>query len=262
MSFKGPFQWGLLKQMLGYSYPMLFVGLAYVINETLDRAMLKNILFEMNIEAGYNKSDSLTKALEQNGIYGANYKITMIITMFIQAFRYASEPFFFKNEADKNSKAIISKMMTYFVIVLVFIFLLITLYLHVFKYFIPNESYWSGLFVVPILLLANICLGIYTTLSIWYKLSKHTIFGAYISGFGALITLALNYFLIPKLGFTACAYTTLACYFSMMIISYLAGRKYYPIHYDLKRIFFYLILGAVIYIASISFDPLDSYNWK
>ena len=97
---------------------MLFVGLAYVINETLDRAMLKNILFELNLTAGFDSSEALTKALEQNGIYGANYKITMIVTMFIQAFRYASEPFFFKNESDKNSKEIISKMMTYFVIVL------------------------------------------------------------------------------------------------------------------------------------------------
>ena len=120
MNFSGKFQWALLKKMLQYSYPMLFVGLAYVINETLDRAMLKNILFERYIDQGLSSSESLTKALEQNGIYGANYKITMIVTMFIQAFRYASEPFFFKNERDKDSKTIISMMMTYFVIVLVF----------------------------------------------------------------------------------------------------------------------------------------------
>ncbi|MBG16374.1 MAG: polysaccharide biosynthesis protein [Crocinitomicaceae bacterium] len=262
MSFKGSFDFLLLKKMLSYSMPMLFVGLAYVINETLDRAMLKNILFDMNISNNYSSSESLTMALEQNGIYGANYKITMIVTMFIQAFRYASEPFFFKNESDKNSKEIISKMMTYLVIVLVFIFLLITLYLHLFKYFIPDESYWSGLFVVPFLLGANICLGIYTTLSIWYKLSKQTIFGAYISGFGALLTLGLNYLLIPKFGFAGCAYTTLACYFSMMVVSYLIGRKYYPIPYNLKSILFYIVLGAIIYLISLSFNALEMYNWK
>ena len=262
MEFKGRYDLGLLKKMFSYSLPMLFVGLAYVINETLDRAMLKNILFELNLTAGFDSSEALTKALEQNGIYGANYKITMIVTMFIQAFRYASEPFFFKNESDKNSKEIISKMMTYFVIVLVFIFLLITLYLHLFKYFIPNETYWTGLNVVPFLLGANICLGLYTTLSIWYKLSSKTIFGAYISGFGALLTLALNYMLIPKFGFEGCAYTTLACYFSMMVISYIAGRKYYPIPYNFKRILFYILTGGLLYSISLTFDPFEMYSWK
>ncbi len=261
MNFSGKFQWALLKKMLQYSYPMLFVGLAYVINETLDRAMLKNILFERYIDQGLSSTESLTKALEQNGIYGANYKITMIVTMFIQAFRYASEPFFFKNERDKDSKTIISKMMTYFVIVLVFIFLLITLYLHVFKYFIPNAIYWEGLGVVPILLAANICLGIYTTLSIWYKLSKHTIYGAYISGFGALITLSVNYLLIPIYGYQACAIATLICYSSMMAISYFIGQKYYPIPYNIKKILLYVFLGLFLYLISLPFEPLNNYDW-
>ena len=261
MSFKGEFQWELLKKMFGYSSPMLFVGLAYVINETLDRAMLKNILFNSYIEDGFNSTESLTKALEKNGIYGANYKITMIVTMFIQAFRYASEPFFFKNEADKNSKTIISKIMTYFVIVLVFIFLTITLYLHVFKYFIPNDIYWEGLVVVPILLAANICLGIYTTLSIWYKLSKHTIYGAYISGFGAILTLSINYLLIPIYGYQACAITTLICYFSMMVVSYFLGQKHYHIPYNIKKIFLYVFLGGGLYAISLPFEPMENYHW-
>ena len=261
MSFKGEFRWELLKKMFAYSSPMLFIGLAYVINETLDRAMLKNILYNSYIEEGFNSTESLTKALEKNGIYGANYKITMIVTMFIQAFRYASEPFFFKNEADKNSKTIISKIMTYFVIVLVFIFLTITLYLHIFKYFIPNEIYWEGLVVVPILLAANICLGIYTTLSIWYKLSKHTIYGAYISGFGAILTLTINYLLIPIYGYLACAITTLICYFSMMVVSYFLGQKYYHIPYDLKKIFLYVFIGSGLYAISLPFEPMENYQW-
>ena len=143
MSFKGTFDFTVLKEMISYAAPMLLVGLAYVVNETLDRAMLKSILFNQYLEDGdaKNSSQALSMALSQNGIYGANYKITMIVSMFIQAFRYASEPFFFKNEASKNSKDSLAKVMNYFIIVLVFTFLVITLFLHLFKYFIPNPEY-------------------------------------------------------------------------------------------------------------------------
>ena len=204
------------------------------------------------------------KAQIQNGIYGANYKITMIISMFIQAFRYASEPFFFNNESQKNSKEVIADIMNYIVIILVFIFLVITLYLHVFKYFIPNPIYWDGLKVVPILLCANIFLGIYTTLSMWYKLTKQTKYGAYISGFGAMITFCINLSFIPIYGYIASAYATLFCYGSMMVISYLLGQRFYPVPYNLKKIFLYLGIGALIYfISSISmpFNPFHNYGW-
>ena len=264
MKFNGHFHWSLLKRMLSYSSPMLFVGLAYVVNETLDRAMLKSILYEQNITNGLNEELAVAKAQIQNGIYGANYKITMIISMFIQAFRYASEPFFFNNESQKNSKEVIANIMNYFVIILVFIFLVITLYLHVFKYFIPNPIYWDGLKVVPILLCANIFLGIYTTLSMWYKLTKQTKYGAYISGFGAMITFCINLSFIPIYGYIASAYATLFCYGSMMVISYLLGQRFYPVPYNLKKIFFYLGIGALIYfISSISmpFNPFHNYGW-
>ncbi len=261
MKFNGVFQWSLLKNMLSYSYPMLFVGLAYVVNETLDRAMLKSILYEQNIASGMDEGIAVAKAQIQNGIYGANYKITMIISMFIQAFRYASEPFFFNNESQKNSKEVIANIMNYFVIILVFIFLVITLYLHVFKYFIPNPIYWDGLKVVPILLCANIFLGIYTTLSMWYKLTKLTKYGAYISGFGAIITFSINLIFIPTYGYIASAYATLFCYGSMMIISYILGQKFYPVPYDLKKILFYIVIGGLIYIISMPFDPMHNYNW-
>ena len=251
MNLKGHFDWTLLKKMLTYSYPMLFVGLAFVINETLDRAMLKDMLYNQYMDSGMSSVKSLEMALSQNGIYGANYKITMIVTMFIQAFRYASEPFFFNNEKNKNSKEIFATIMNYFVITLVFIFLIITLYLQVFKYFIPNPAFWEGLKVVPILLAANICLGIYTTVSMWYKLTKKTIYGAYISIFGALITLTINFIFIPNYGYLASAYATLACYGAMMLLSYLLGQKFYPIKYDIKKIALYVSLGALLYIISL-----------
>ena len=145
--------------------------------------------------------------------------------MFIQAFRYASEPFFFKDEENKNSKETLAKVMNYFTIMLMFIFLVITLYLQLFKYFIPNPDYWEGLKVVPILLAANICLVLYTSLSMWYKLSDKTIYGAYISGFGVIVTIAINFLLIPQYGYVASAYATLSCYSSMMVLSYLLGQK-------------------------------------
>ena len=264
MRFKGTFDFTIIKEMIRYAGPMLLVGLAYVVNETLDRAMLKSILFNQYLENGdaENSSQALSMALSQNGIYGANYKISMIVSMFIQAFRYASEPFFFKNEASKNSKDTLAKVMNYFVVVLVFTFLGITLFLHLFKYFIPNPEYWSGLKVIPILLGANICLGIYTSLSIWYKLSEKTIYGAIISIFGVLITLVINFIFIPIYGYEASAYATLFCYGSMMIISYFLGQYHYKVPYNLKKIILYFIAGGVLYWLSLDFDASINYSIK
>ncbi len=258
MNFRGNFDFSIIKSMLKYSGPMLLVGLAYVINETLDRAMLKEILFSQYIESGISRTESLKLAQSQNGIYGANYKITMIISMFIQAFRYASEPFFFKDEENKNSKETLAKVMNYFTIMLMFIFLVITLYLQLFKYFINNPDYWEGLRVVPILLGANIFLGVYTSLSIWYKLSDKTIYGAYISGFGVIVTIAINFLLIPKYGYVASAYATLSCYSSMMLLSYLLGQKHYKVPYSLKKFFTYMGSGILIYMLSIPTNPTQN----
>lgn len=182
----------------------------------------------------------------------------MIISMFIQAFRYASEPFFFKDEENKNSKETLAKVMNYFTIMLMFIFLVITLYLQLFKYFINNPDYWEGLRVVPILLGANIFLGVYTSLSIWYKLSDKTIYGAYISGFGVIVTIAINFLLIPKYGYVASAYATLSCYSSMMLLSYLLGQKYYKVPYSLKKFFTYMGSGILIYMLSIPTNPTQN----
>jgi len=262
MSFKGSFDFSLFKDMLRYASPMLLVGLAYVINETLDRAMLKTILHDQYLENGSasNSNEALKMALAQNGIYGANYKITMIVSMFIQAFRYASEPFFFKDQKNKDSKETLSKVMNYFIIVLVFTFLIITMYLHIFKYFIPNSNYWVGLKVVPILLAANICLGIYTSLSIWYKLSEKTIFGSLISITGVIITLIINFLFIPKYGYLASAYATLACYGSMMLISYFLGQYFYPVKYKIWRFLAYFMAGGLIYYFSLDFNGQENFS--
>lgn len=262
MNFKGSFDFSLFKNMLRYASPMLLVGLAYVINETLDRAMLKSILHDQYLESGSASSsnEALKMALAQNGIYGANYKITMIVSMFIQAFRYASEPFFFKDQINKDSKETLSKVMNYFIIVLVFTFLVITMYLHIFKYFIPNSNYWVGLKVVPVLLAANICLGIYTSLSIWYKLSEKTIFGSLISITGVIITLIINFLFIPKYGYLASAYATLGCYGSMMLISYFFGQYFYPVKYKIRKFLVYFLSGGLIYYLSLDFNGQESFS--
>ena len=230
----GKLQQKILKEMLWFGIPLLLAGLAGIINETLDRILLKRLLFDSFGEKA---------TLSQLGIYGANYKISIIITLFIQAFRYAAEPFFFAQQKDKNAKNIYAKVMNYFVAVVAFIFLGVMFNIEYIKYFIPNSAYWEGLKVVPTLLFANIFLGIYYNQSIWYKLTDKTMYGALIAVFGAFITLVMNYVLIPRIGYVGSAYTTLACYFSMVLFSYFLGQKYFPIAYDLKKIIGYL-LGA------------------
>jgi len=232
------FELSLLKKMFVYALPLLVFGLAGIVNETIDRIMLKRILFE---------SHGLKETMSQIGIYGACYKISIIITLFIQAFRYAAEPFFFSQEKEKNAKETYSKVMTYFVIVCATIFLGVMLFMDVIKYFIPNEEYWIGLKVVPILLFANISLGIYYNQSIWYKLSGKTKFGAYIGIFGAGITILLNYIWIPLYGYVGSAWATLVCYGSMMLLSFILSRKHYPIQYNLPKIFLYLGLSFSLY---------------
>lgn len=261
MDFKGEFDWKLLKHMWRYALPMLFVGLAGIVNETLDRSMLKRMLTNQYMEDGLSITKAAEKSLIQLGIYGANYKITMFLSMFIQAFRYAAEPFFFNQEKEKNSKKIIAKVMTYFVIVVTIIFLGLDLFLPILKYFTPSKVYWVGLKIIPILLLANVFLGIFVNLSIWYKLSHKTNYGAYISIIGAVITIALNFAFIPKYGYVASAWATLACYAAMMIISYFLGQKHYPIPYNLKKIGIYLGLGTILFLIKVPFEPYVSYEW-
>jgi len=231
----------ILKEMLIYSLPLLIAGLAGIINETLDRIMLKRMLFD---SLGEKETMSII------GIYGANYKVSIIITLFIQAFRYAAEPFFFAQAKEKDPHKVYARVMNYFVIVCATIFLGVMLYLDILKYFIPNKTYWVGLKVVPILLLANVFLGIYYNQSVWYKLTDKTSYGALLAIFGAVITVVLNYFFIPEYNYIASAWATFACYASMMVASYFLGQHYYPVPYNLKKNFSVLFAAVLLYFVS------------
>jgi O-antigen/teichoic acid export membrane protein len=221
-----------------YAFPLLVAGLAGMINETMDRVLLKFLL------------PSTSNVMEQLGIYGACYKISIIMTIFIQTYRYAAEPFFFNEHKKSDAKNTYAKTMNYFFIVCMFIFLLTTFYLDVVKLFI-GQSYRQGLNIVPILLLANLALGVFFNLSIWYKLSGQTKFGAYLTILGAVLTIAGNLVLIPMLGYTGAAWATLICYIGMTIASYLLGKKYYSIPYNLKKMGTYFILGLLFYFIDL-----------
>lgn len=239
----------LIRSMLIYAAPLMVAGFAGMINEALDRIILSYMIPDTH------------EALRQQGIYGATYKLSMMMTMFIQTFRFAAEPFFFAKQKEADVREVYAYVMKYFVLGCAFIFLIVMLYLDVFKFFIGsynNPVYWEGLHVVPILLLANLCLGIYLNQSMWYKWSGQTKFGAWFSLFGAAITIVLNIILIPILGYTGCAWTTLICYAGMMALSYFYGRYYYPVNYDLKRIFGYLILAiALVTVSKLVHDKLN-----
>ncbi|MBK8848094.1 MAG: polysaccharide biosynthesis C-terminal domain-containing protein [Bacteroidetes bacterium] len=224
----------LWRESLLYALPLLIAGFAGMINETLDRILISYLIKPPQ------------QALYQQGIYGACYKLSILMTLFIQAFRFAAEPFFFNRKNEQNEKQVFANVMKYFVILCSLIFLFVMLNLEWIKYFI-NNRYWEGLHVVPILLLANLFLGVYLYQGMWYKLSGKTRYGAYISLAGAVITLVLNFILIPIYGYTGAAYTTLVCYASMMIISYFLGTKHYPIQYDLGAISFYFILSILLF---------------
>lgn len=226
------------KQMLRYAFPVLIAGIAFSINEAFDKILLKYLLPEDIAES-------------EVGIYAACYKLGVFMTLFATAFRLGIEPFFFnhaKNENAKNTYATITK---YFAIFGSFILLFVIVYLDFFKnLLIQDSAYWEALSIVPIILLANLCLGIYHNLSVWYKVTDRTKFGAYISIAGAIITLTLNFILIPFISYTGSAIATLAAYGTMMILSYYFGRKYYAVPYNLKRIGGYVLLSVGFSILS------------
>ena len=234
----------LLKRMLVFSFPLAIAGFAGIINETLDRILLKQMLYNPE------NPSSLDYAEAQVGIYSASYKLAMLIAILLQAYRYAAEPFFFSQMKNQDRNKIYSQIMNVFIAFVCGIFLLVTLNIDIFKYFIQNETYWVGLQVVPILLMANIFLGIYYNQSIWFKLSGKTKFGAYIALFGASLTVLLNILYIPKFGYMACAWATLLVYFTQMVISYILGQRYYPIPYNLKKFIFYISLALALFFLS------------
>lgn len=226
----------LWRKMIAYGLPLLIVGLGGMVNETLDRAIMKYLL-----PAGKG-------TLSQVGIYGANYKLSVLMSLFIQAFRFAAEPFFFSHAKTLDKKIIYARVMDYFVIVCLGIFLIVTLYIDLLKYFI-GERFYEGLKVVPVLLLANLCLGVYYNLSIWYKLSDQTSKGAIISLIGAGVTIGLNIWWIPVFGYVGSAWATFLCYFSMMLICYGMGMKYYPIPYHIRHILSFTGIALILFFA-------------
>ena len=232
------FDKAIFKQMLNYGLPIMIAGLAYVINENFDKWLIPDVLGK-----------------DINGAYAGCYKLAVFMTIFIQAFRLGAEPFFFNHAKEKNAKNTYALIMKYFVICGALMLLFIVGFIDVFKALIVrDEAYWKAIEIVPIVLLANLFLGIYFNLAIWYKLTDKTRFGMYISIIGAIITIALNIMLLPKYGFVAAAWTTLIAYAIMMITSYTLGQKHYKVPYQVSRIMLYIVFAVVL--SYISFEYL------
>ncbi len=227
----------LWKRMMTYSLPLIVVGLAGMVNETLDRAFFLPKFLPYSLE----KNNHLI------GVYGANYKLSILITLFIQAFRMGAEPFFFQHALADNARQTYARIMKYFVIILSIMFLAVAMYLDVWKFFLRNKSYWEGLYVVPVLLLANVFLGIYYNLSAWFKLSGQTKMGAYITIITAVFAFILNIWWIPVWGYFGSALATMVCYGIQMVICYYLGQKYYPIPYPTRKLLSILALSLVFY---------------
>ncbi|MFN0049653.1 MAG: lipopolysaccharide biosynthesis protein [Cytophagales bacterium] len=230
-----------VKEMLVYGLPILVMGIAGTVNEMFSRIMLKSLL-----PANFYEGQSSETAL---GIFGACFKMAVFMTLAIQAFRFASEPFFFSNAKEKNSPEMFARVMKYFVLVCMIIFLFVSVNAEwLSNILIQRDEYKQGLVIVPVLLVANVFMGIYFNLSIWYKLTDKTYWGTYITIFGAIITVVGNYILIPLFGYYGSVWANLACYCSMATISYLIGQKYYPINYDIVGILGYMGIAVSLFL--------------
>ena len=229
----------LWKKMLSYALPVLVAGVAFSINETFDRVLLERLL-----------PDAIAKTAV--GMYSACYKLALFMMLFATAYRLGIEPFFFSQSKTKDATKNYAKILEFFVVCGALILLVVVVFVDVLKLIlIPNEAYWEAMKVVPILLLAYLFLGIYHNLSVWYKITDRTKFGAYISVIGAAITLLINLMFIASYNYTASAVATLSAYVSMTLLSYYFGRKHYPIPYNIKKIGFYLLLS--IGLSALSF---------
>jgi O-antigen/teichoic acid export membrane protein len=237
------FDWTLAKTMLIYAAPLVIAGFAGIINETLDRILLKQIIYDPQNPSSFHE------AVAQVGIYSACYKLAMLVTILLQAYRYAAEPFFFSQMKNEDRNKVYVNVMNLFIAVVCLVFLVVSLNIEIFKHFIQNESYWAGLSVVPILLMANVFLGIYYNQSVWYKLSGKTQFGAYIAIGGALTTILINVLFIPTYGYLASAWATLIVYFLQMMASYFLGQRFYPIPYNQKKFGLYVGVSLVLFFV-------------
>ncbi|MEM9647568.1 MAG: oligosaccharide flippase family protein [Bacteroidota bacterium] len=239
--FKVPLKFHLptWKGMLKYAGPVMVAGVAFTINEVFDKILLTELLPPEIAETEVGK-------------YGACYKLALFMTLFGTAFRMGVEPFFFSHAKTEQPQKTYAQITNYFVILGSVILLSVVVFINPLgKLLIRNSTYWEALEVVPIILLASFCLGIYHNLSVWYKITDQTKFGAYISSIGALITLIINVAFINKIGYMASALATLAAYGSMMLMSYFFGRKYYPVPYNMRKIVFYISISLVF--SALSF---------
>ena len=244
----------LLRTMLSYSWPILILGVAGILNQTADKMLFPYI---------YQGDDKLT----QLGIYGACSKIAMIMAMITQAFRFAYEPIVFAGVKDKDQHEMYGKAMKYFIIFTLLAFLLVVGYMDILKYIVRNQDYWVGLKVVPIVMAAEIMMGVYFNLSFWYKVIDKTIWGAIFSGIGCAVLLVVNIIFVPRYGYMACAWGGFAGYGVAMLASYFVGQKYYPLNYPMKDISLYVVLAFILYgfmrtasdwptFASLAFNTL------
>jgi len=233
------FDTALWKKIMHYSYPLIIVGMGGMVNDMLSRLIYQHVV-DLPVQ----------EAKHELGIFGNIYRLAVLITIMIQAFRMAAEPFFFNRSKEENAQRIYARVMKFFVIACCFMFLFISLYIDVFAWFFTaiHKPLWvEGLNVVPLLALGNVFLGIYYNLSIWYKLTNKNMLGAYITIGGAVITIVLNILLIPKLHYLGAAIATFCCYLFMMIISYVLGQKHYPVPYAKKKLLAYILLVVLIY---------------
>lgn len=235
-NYRFEFDYRLWRKMIVYSLPLLLTGLAGIMNETLGRFLIKYLLPQ-------------DIADQQVGIYAASLKIAILLNLFVQAFRYAAEPFFFSHEKEKGSKIVYARVMNYFVITTSLIFLGIMMYLDIIILMV-GEDFREGIAVIPILLIAYLFLGIFYNLSVWYKLTNKTRFGAILAAGGAVITIVFNLLWIPKLGYIGSAWATLICYGAMMVASYFWGQKHFVVKYDVKKIIGYIGLAILLFLIS------------
>jgi O-antigen/teichoic acid export membrane protein len=223
---------------MAYAYPLIIVGLGGMINEMLSRVIYRKVLHE----------DPHLEEFEL-GVFGANYKLAVLITMFIQVFRLAAEPFFFNQSKHENAQRTYARVMKFFVIACCFMFLTVSLFLQLWAKLIASKhpEYANGIYIVPVLAMGNVFLGIYYNLSVWYKLTNKNLYGAYITLAGAVITIVLNMTLIPHFHYYGAAWATFACYAYMMVANYLQGQRYYPIPYAKKKLLAYLSIALLLF---------------
>jgi O-antigen/teichoic acid export membrane protein len=238
------FDKAILKKLLNYGFPILIVGIAGMTSQGIDKILIPFLIPESQ------------QPMEQLGIYGANFKMAVLMNMFIQAFRYAFEPFFFARGNTKEDPLMYAKIMKYFVIFGLFIFLGMTVYIDFLKILIDKE-YHSGLKVVPIILIANLIYGMYFTQSLWYKITDRTRYGAWQSLAEMVVAVSLNFLLIPFYGYMGSAAALLTSYIVVLTISYFLGQKYYPVPYNLKRIGLYFIVAFTLYFVSLLFADMN-----